>query len=82
MKQNKRGQEVCRALWNEIVENLNLSQYEKTMGGDMSFKAFALKAMRVSRSEKVRALCLDLVRAYEHYFESFREDGNFLKKVD
>jgi hypothetical protein len=69
MKQNKRGQAVCASLWNAITEELTLSQYEKTMGGDMSYKAKAIKAMEVSRSKTVQALCIDLIQAYEYHFE-------------
>lgn len=81
MKQNKRGQAVCDSLWNAITEELTLSQYEKTMGGDMSYKAKALKAMEVSRSKTVHALCNDLIQAYEYHFEplSYKAELDQLK---
>jgi len=81
MKQNKRGQAVCDSLWNAIVEELTLSQYEKTMGGDMLYKAKALKAMKVSRSKKVQELCNDLIQAYEYHFEplSYKAELDQLK---
>ncbi len=69
MKQNNRGQAVCASLWNAICDELTLSQYEKTMGGDMSYKAKAKRAMEVSRSKTVHSLCLDLIQAYEYHFE-------------
>jgi hypothetical protein len=59
-----------KELWAAIVERLNLAQYKRVMGGDRSYKAFALRVMKVSRSKTVHSLCTDLIQAHDRYFES------------
>ena len=56
------------SIWNEIVDQLSLSQYESTMGGDMSYKSKAERAMQVSRNKTVHALCLELINVYDSHF--------------
>jgi hypothetical protein len=58
-----------KELWAAIVERLTLAQYEKIMGGDRSYKASALRVMKVSKSKKIHSLCTDLIQAYDRYFE-------------
>jgi hypothetical protein len=59
-----------KQLWTAIVERLNLAQYKRVIGGDNSYKAFALRVMKVSKSKTVHSLCTDLIQAYDCYFES------------
>jgi hypothetical protein len=83
MKQNKIGQQKCASIWNTICEELTLSQYKKLMGGDMTYKSKALRAMEVSRSNTVHELCLDLIHVYESYFEplKYQNEINQLKSA-
>jgi hypothetical protein len=66
----KHIQTIWKGLWAEITEQLNSAQYEKIMGGDRSYKASALRVMKVSKSKKIHSLCTDLIQAYDRYFES------------
>jgi hypothetical protein len=59
-----------KQLWTAIVERLNLAQYKRVIGGDNSYKSFALRVMKVSKSKTVHSLCTDLIQAYDCYFES------------
>jgi hypothetical protein len=55
-------------LWAQVTDELTLSQYEKTMGGDMSYKSKAERALKVSRSETVQALCLEMIQIYDEAY--------------
>lgn len=57
-------------LWTQVTDELTLSQYEKTMGGDMSYKSKAERAMKVSRSETVHALCLEMIQIYDEAYST------------
>lgn len=62
-----------RKLYSQLVEELTLKQYTALMGGDMSFRSKAERAMKVSRSQKVHSLARKIiqkdlsVRALESY---------------
>ena len=72
MTQNKTKQVTVQlaSIWNEVVENLTLRQLDRCLGGDMSYKSKALRAMQASRSETVQALCLEMIQLYESHFEA------------
>jgi hypothetical protein len=61
---------MLSALWGQVCDELTLSQYEKTMGGDMSYKAKAEKALKVSRSETVRSLCIEMIQIYDDAYST------------
>ena len=54
-----------RELWTLIAELLTLKQYTATMGGDMTYKSKAERAMRVSKSKRVHELCKLILQSYE-----------------
>ena len=72
MRPNKSRQVTAQlaSMWNEVVENLTLRQLDFCMGGDMSYKSKASRAMQVSKNETVQYLCLDMIQLYESHFET------------
>ncbi len=50
-----------RQLWSEVCDLLSFKQFCETMGGDMLYKSKALKAMRLSKSKAVHALCQQII---------------------
>jgi len=75
-QQNKARQVTLQlgAIWTEVVECLSLRQLDSCLGGDMSYKSKAQRAMKVSKNETVQALCIEMIQLYESHFEA---DLNF-----
>ena len=72
MRQQNKSKQVTAQLsqiWSQVVENLTLRQLDRCMGGDMSYKSKAERAMQASRSETVHALCIEMIGLYESHFE-------------
>lgn len=59
------------SLWGEIVDLLTLSQYEKTMGGDMTWYSKAFRAKEVSTSKRVHKLANALIAECERIARDF-----------
>ena len=51
--------------WSWVADRLTIKQFELCMGGDMTFKAKALRAKSVSKSKRVHRLCDRLIEACE-----------------
>lgn len=59
-----------QARWTKIADALTLEQYKKTMG-IRNYKAKALLVRdHVSKSKKIKALCDDLIKAYDLEFSA------------
>jgi hypothetical protein len=54
-----------RNLYSDLVKLLTLSQFRKLMGGDMSYKSKAQRAMLVSKSKKVHYLAKQIINLCE-----------------
>jgi len=67
---NRQVQAQMSQIWTEIVEHLTLRQLDRCMGGDMSYKSKALRAMQASKSQAVQDLGQDLISLYESHFET------------
>lgn len=50
-----------KSLYSMTIDHLTLSQYEKVMGGDMSFASKARKIMEVSRNKTVHLYCKEIL---------------------
>ncbi len=50
-----------KSLYEMAVAKLSLSQYEKVMGGGMSFESKARRVMKVSRNKTVQLYCLQIL---------------------
>lgn len=64
MKHSKTDRNLA-ILWQQAADQLTLSQYESTMGGDMSYKSKAERAMKVSRNKTVHAICIEMIQIYD-----------------
>jgi hypothetical protein len=70
--ENNKGREVTlqlRKTWNEVVDRLTLRQLHECMGGDMSYKSKAQRAMKSSKSKAVHQLCNQMLELYSSHFE-------------
>lgn len=57
-----------KSIWQDITDELSLYQYRTLMGGDMSFRSKAERALKVSKSKTVQKLCYELISVYDSHY--------------